>query len=72
LLAEAHKVVKAVTTVLADKIETNEMMQVVDEQERKTTQCQDKATKLQDKWKKIVHDAKDDAEKLRQEAIRPR
>jgi hypothetical protein len=47
------------------------MMQVVDEQERKTTQYLDKATELRDKWKKIVYDAKEDAEKLCQEAIRP-
>jgi hypothetical protein len=48
LEAEAQKVVKAAATVLADKMETDEMMQVVDEQERKTTQYLDKSIELRD------------------------
>jgi predicted phage gp36 major capsid-like protein len=65
-------VVKVAASVLQHKMETDEMMEVVAEQERKTEEYLNKATELRDRCRRIVDKAREEAKKLRQEAIRPR
>jgi hypothetical protein len=72
LLAEAQKVVKVAASVLQDKMETDQMMEVVVKQECKTEENLNKAIELRDRWRKTVDKARDDAKKIRAEAIRPR
>jgi predicted phage gp36 major capsid-like protein len=53
-------------------METDQMMEAVAEQERKTEEHLYKATELRDRWRRTVDKAREEAKKLRQEAIRPR
>jgi hypothetical protein len=64
-LAEAEKLTKTAATMLADRIETEELMEVVGHQERRTTEYLNKAKELKDRWVKVVSDAKEEAEKIR-------
>jgi hypothetical protein len=65
-------VVKVAASVLQEKMETDQMMEVVAEQERKTEENLNKAIELRDRWRKTVDQAREDAKKIRTEAIHPR
>jgi hypothetical protein len=58
--------------VLADKAEAKELIEVVGDQQRRTTQYLQLARELKTQWEKVVADAQEEAEKARREAIRPR
>jgi hypothetical protein len=61
LLAEAQKVVKVATSVLQDKMETDQMMEAAAEQEHKTEEHINKAIELRDRWKRTVDKAREEA-----------
>jgi hypothetical protein len=58
--------------MLEERVDAEELMEVVGDQERRTTEYLKMARELKDRWTTIVSGANREAEKIRQEAIRPR
>jgi hypothetical protein len=71
LLAAAEKFANTAVVMLEERQDAEELMELVGDQERRTTEYLQKARALKDRWETIVSDANREAERIRQEAIRP-
>jgi hypothetical protein len=72
LLAQAKKFANTATVMLEEREDAEELMELVGDNERRTIEYLKKARELKDRWEMIVSDVNREAERIRQEAIRPR